>query len=730
MRDHPTERPSASRGDAETRSSVRTPRVRPSLFRSARLAAMGGVALVLGSASVAAMQVPLPVPHPMRGAPSSAPAAAAAPAITETAYAPVTEPGPALSMPSGVASGDLSAALVAATRGDGRTAYSIRNGLPSSLDKRIVDWTLIRTDNPVMTSSAISAFAREAPGWMSPEMVRDRAEAALLRENPPTADVLRMFASSPPTSVDGARLYARALVASGDRGKAQAVIRRVWLTEKMTDPQQDAILGEFGGLLGAADHRYRIEVLLYAERTKQAEKLKPLVGAGERAYIDARIAAVRKAKDLNARMAAVPANLRSLPGYKFIQAQALRRADRNEEAAQVLLSVPRDQAALVEPDAWWIERRLVSRELLDKGDAVTAYKLAATHSATGNQQRMDAEFHAGWYALRFLKDPSRAMAHFKRLDEIATTPISRARAEYWMGRAAEASGSSGSSYYKQAAAYGMTYYGQLARAKLGQSAAGVGGVPRPSGSDQAAFNGNDAVKALKRLISAGEVDRAWPLFDYLSETLPTAGQIVLLSELAERSGKNHFALLVAKEGLNRGLPVGGLAFPTAGIPKATRMPSGIERPLVYAIARQESTFNPGAVSAVGARGLMQFMPATAQATAKKAGVAYSAAKLHDPTYNASLGAYHLDELVTKFDGSYVLTFVAYNAGPRRSSEWVAKYGDPRDPSVDAVDWVERIPFSETRNYVQRVMENVQVYRERLGTGRLAIDRDLRRVTNG
>lgn len=702
--------------------------------------------LVLAGTAIASppafAEMATPIPHPLRSAApasvgSSAPeitgSIAAAEPMTEAAYAPPTAPGPAIdmSMPSGVTAGNLPAALAAATRGDGRTAYAIRNGLPNRLDQRIVDWVLIRTDNPVMTAGAITAFAREAPGWLSPSMLRARAESALLRADPPPAEVMRAFAASAPESVDGMRLYARALVAGGDRNRAAAVIRKAWVTETMSEAQQSATLAEFGGLLSAADHRQRVEILLYAERARQAELMKPVLSAGERAYIDARIAAIRKSKDLPARMAAVPANLRGLPGYKFMQAQVLRRADRNAEAAQVLLSVTRDPVALGDPNAWWIERRLVSREMLDQGDAATAYKLAAGHSATDDVERMDAEFHAGWYALRFLKDPSRAMAHFKRLDEIAVKPISRARAEYWMGRAAEAGGGgSASAYYKQAAAYGMTYYGQLARAKLGAGSVGVGGVPQPSGSDQAAFNGNDAVKGLKRLIAIGEIDRTWPLFDHLSETLPTAGQIVMLAELADRAGKHHFALNVAKEGLNRGLPVGGLAFPTAGIPKSAKVPAGLERPVVYAIARQESTFNPGAVSSAGAKGLMQMMPGTASATAKRAGVAYAPGKLTDPTYNATLGAFHLDELVDKFDGSYVLTFVAYNAGPRRSSEWVAKYGDPRDPRVDAVDWVERIPFSETRNYVQRVMENVQVYRERLGTGRLAIEQDLRRATSG
>jgi soluble lytic murein transglycosylase len=716
-------------------SSTRRPGLRFSLSTVALLAAAGGA----WSPALAEI-VPLPKSRPLQSASTT-------PVDLTTAYAPsstnvdaMIEPSTPVApgvgattraMPSDVAAGDLKAAIKAADAGDGRRAYAIRNGLSNGTDRRIVDWLLIRSDSPFMTSNAITAFAREAPGWPSPETMRARSESALLRENPPAGTVVALFRSSPPVSIDGARVYARALVASGNRAAAAEVIRRAWLTEKMSDAQQDATLKEFGNLLTQADHRRRAEMLLFDDRSRQAAKLKPLLSAGERAYVDAHIATNQKSKGVAAALNAVPSNVRGLASYKFIQAQYLRRQEKYAEAAQVLLSASRDPAVLVDPDAWWIERRLVSRELLDRGDAATAYKLAATHSATGNQQFMDAEFHAGWYALRFLKDPSRAMAHFKRLDQVAKTPISSARAEYWMGRAAEAQGSGmASGYYKQAAAYGMTYYGQLARQKLGAGSAGVGAPAKPSGADAAAFEANDVVRAIKRLIAVGEINRSWPLFKYLAETLPTPGQVALLAQLAERNGYHHFALNVAKEAQNRGLPVAGLAFPTAGIPSAARVPGGIERPLVYAIARQESTFNAGAVSPVGARGLMQMMPATAAATAKKYGIAYAPGKMNDATYNATLGAAHLDELVTKFDGSYVKIFVAYNAGPGRVNQWVAKYGDPADPRVDVVDWVERIPFSETRNYVQRVMENVTVYRERLGTGRLAVEHDLRGRPNG
>ena len=196
--------------------------------------------------------------------------------------------------------------------------------------------------------------------------------------------------------------------------------------------------------------------------------------------------------------------------------------------------------------------------------------------------------------------------------------------------------------------------------------------------------------------------------------------------MAERDGQHQVALQVGKIAAGRGLPVQSLAFPTAAIPPTAKT-SGVERPVVFAIARQESAFNPAAISSAGARGLLQLMPATAKEIAKHAGLAYSKARLtSDPGYNATLGAAHLGDLVDTFGGSYVMTFAAYNAGSSRVADWVKQNGDPRDPRVDVVNWIELIPFTETRNYVQRIMENLQVYRVRLGSPALVIEADLRR----
>jgi soluble lytic murein transglycosylase len=250
-------------------------------------------------------------------------------------------------------------------------------------------------------------------------------------------------------------------------------------------------------------------------------------------------------------------------------------------------------------------------------------------------------------------------------------------------------------------------------------------------ADRAAIGKNDLAEAIRRLAAVGHGHRIWPLLDHLAETVPTAGQLALVTELAEDAGYHHLAVMAAKEGQRRGLAVGRLAYPTKAIPRSASMPRGLDRALVYAIARQESLFNEGAVSPAGARGLMQVMPRTAAAMARELGISHSKRRLvTDPAHNATIGAAYLAKRLDNFGGSYILTFAAYNAGAGRVAEWIERFGDPRDPAVDPIRWVEEIPFPETRNYVMRVMENVQVYREALGTGGLAIATDLARGRRG
>ena len=418
-------------------------------------------------------------------------------------------------------------------------------------------------------------------------------------------------------------------------------------------------------------------------------------------------------------------------GYTFARAQWLRHEDYAAEAAELVLSVPRDAAQSINVDQWWEERRLLARKLLDLGDAQTAYRIARDAAAPIKEQfRWEQPFTAGWIALRFLDDPATAMAHFAKVAQGSSSPTTLARAGYWQGRAAEAMGrkEEARGYYEAAARHGTAYYGQLARARLGYQDIVLRAPPPLSPERRAAIAQLDVVRAAELLYAVGERDLVVPFVADLGER---STDIAALAELGEIAGRNNDArcmLLIGKAALARGYSLDHYAFPTIGIPDYRAIGPAVDTSVVYSIARQESAFYQGDVSTAKAMGLMQVTPEAGRETAKKFGATYDLKRLSsDSVYNVQMGAAELGDLLEGYRGSYILTFAGYNAGRGRVRDWISRYGDPRDAKVDPVDWVERIPFSETRNYVERVLENLQVYRVRLGGGaRLMIEADLHR----
>ncbi|AWC24818.1 Soluble lytic murein transglycosylase precursor [Aminobacter sp. MSH1] len=616
----------------------------------------------------------------------------------------------------------LKSGLDALSSGDFTQARAVRDSLPeTALDRHILMWAIAINGGDKVPSADIAAAAQALPNWPGLATLRRNSERAMARENPGPNVVVSAFAGSEPQTIEGALLLARAQMALGDTKAARATISPFWRSEKLEAKQEVAILAEFAALIPAADHRIRMEKMLYADRTSSAARVAELAGAKQ--LVDAWTAVIKGDKKAAALLEAVPAKQRSA-GYFFAKSRYLRKQEKFTDAAAVMLKAPKDGASLVDPDAWWIERRVLSRELLDAGDIKTAYRIAAAHSAESATNAVDAEFHAGWYALRGLNDAKLASGHFERIAKIAGSPISLSRAYYWLGRAAEAGGpGNAKDYFARAATYGTTFYGQLAAERIGRKALNVA-YPAPTAADRQTFAQREAVSAITRLEGAGYPVYAEMLYRDLAAQMNSPGELALLAVMAEKQDNHYLALRVGKIAAQRGLDVGALSHPVGVIPVTANI-SGSGKALAYAIARQESEFKVSAVSRAGARGLLQLMPGTAKDLAKKAGMAYSQDRLtSDAGYNATLGANFLGQQLGRFNGSYVLTFAGYNAGPRRADQWIARYGDPRGRDIDTVvDWIERIPFSETRSYVQRVMENYQVYKMRL-SGSYDIEGDL------
>ena len=706
-------------------------------------------------------KVPLPKPRPIARniVPKTAPNATAKTtqatntAATSTAL-PLAAPAPALApatrqhaaLPPPPARKHVAPAAVAATSSTPQAdvdalenvielvrkhqpvdATQTEAAISDPVAKKLAEWIILRSDNNGVSVERYRAFLTANPSWPSQTFLRRRLEAALWDDNRDEAMAWSWFENESPVSAKGKFSLARAMIGRGDRANAERLVRDAFRNDAMSEDTESTALDLFGALLTSGDQKARMDLFLYGSEHEIALRAAKRLGGGYVALAKARIAAYRKAPNTRALLEAVPHELHGDPGYLFSKIQLLRREEKFAEAAQLMLSAPRDAARLYNVDEWWIERRLLARKMLDVGEHRTAYLIARDAALPARDiYKTEQEFTAGWIALRFLNDPAVAAQHFARIGVGSVNPTALARAGYWQGRAAEAAGNAqgARAAYAAAAAQSTSYYGQLARAKLGLPQIELNGVPA---AGTRGVERLEIVRAVKLLYDLDERDIAIPIFADMGEN-GDPDALVGLGELASHNGDARAMLLVGKAALNRGLPFDFYAYPVNGIPPFKSIGPDVERSIVYAIARQESAFNPNDVSAAQAYGLMQVTPDAGKYVCKKYGAGFDLSRLkNDPVYNAALGAAELGGLIEDYRGSYIMTFAAYNAGRGSVKKWIDRYGDPRDPKVDAVDWVELIPFSETRNYVQRIMENLQVYRARFGGGtRLQIEADLHR----
>nr|WP_245334678.1 transglycosylase SLT domain-containing protein [Bradyrhizobium mercantei] len=592
--------------------------------------------------------------------------------------------------------------------------------------RKLAEWLILRSEDNGASVERYRAFLDANPSWPSQTFLRRRIEASLWDDHRDDSAVWAWFQNESPVSAKGRLALAKVMIGRGDRGNAERLVREAWRNDGMSEDTENTTLDLFGSFLTAGDHKARMDTMLYgtdneAAGMREARRL----GSGYVALAKARIAATRKGSNLRALLEAVPSELSGDTGYLFAKIQLLRREEKFTEAARLMLSAPKDPARLYNVDEWWIERRLLARKMIDTEEFRTAYLIARDAALPARDiYKTEQEFTSGWIALRFLNDPALAAQHFARIGVGSANPTALARAGYWQGRAAEAAGrgQEARAAYARAAEQSTSYYGQLARAKLGLPQIELNSAPRGRGADRL-----EIVRAVALLYEIDARELAIPIFGDLGDNGDPEA-LAGLGELTARHGDARGMLLMGKAALNRGLPFDHYAYPVNGIPSFRQVGPEVEQSVVYAIARQESAFNPAVVSPAQAYGLMQVTPDAGRYVCKRAGIGFDLNRMKtDPVYNAMLGAAELGGLLEDYRGSYILTFAAYNAGRGSVKKWIERYGDPRDPKVDAVDWVELIPFSETRNYVQRIMENLQVYRARFGGGtRLQIEADLRR----
>lgn len=559
----------------------------------------------------------------------------------------------------------------------------------------------------------ISAFLTEHPDWPRPELLRRRAEEAMT-VTLDDAIALDWFKRYPPQSADGYIRLIKALYNRGRAAEARFLLRRTWIEQNFGPKQEDYFLRDHGTDLTAHDHWQRLDRLLWEGRSGPARRMLPLVDNKRQALAQARLALHTFAIDVDQAIAAVPAALTDDAGLLFERLRWRLHQDRIEDALALLLPLAKADQPLVREQHWWREIYPLVRYLIEQGRIEDAYQLAALP-----RQNSEAAGLAGWLALRFLNRPRTALVHFRVLYEHGETDEQRARGGYWAGRACTALHDrvQAENWYRRAAVYSELYYGLLAASQLGLAIPHYShSQPTPDVVQQ--FADRLPVQAARQLAALGQADLVQTLVLYLGEDSSDPVQMRLVADLAAEVGQPHWAVRAGTRLARRGITVPDVAYPLLPV---VRLMSEPEPALVHAVIHQESLFDPTARSPAGASGLMQLMPATARETAARLGITYQADYLTSyPAYNIWLGSAYLASLIEQWQGSYVLAIASYNAGPGRVQRWLEELGDPRDPLVDTVDWIERIPYAETRQYVQRVLANLLVYRNRLGQ-RFALD---------
>jgi soluble lytic murein transglycosylase len=641
-------------------------------------------------------------------------------------------------LPSSVSGDEVATvreALTLIRRGRSSEASGIEASLHDPVARKLVEWMILRNENNGTDFDRYAAFIRNNPSWPSIPLFRRRAEGSLWHEHRDAATVRAFFAEAKPASARGRFVLGRALIAQGQRAAGEALIREGWRHEDFTEDLEGQLLEEFPHVLTRADHLARMHRRLYAKDFAAALRSAHRLGDSAIAIVKAYAAVTAKSDKAGTLLDSVPEDARHDAAFALARIQWLMHKDRIADAGRVALAAPHDPAQIEDADAWWRTRRMLVRKLLDSGDAQTAYRVAREAAVPASENyRADHHFTAGWVALRFLGDPATALAHFQRIGDGITNPIALARAAYWQARAAAALGrhQEARAHYEAAARYPTAYYGQLARAKLGITGITLRRPPEADGAQRAAIANLEVVRAAELLYAIGERDLVIPMVADLADRAVDPAALFGVAEVTARHQDARATLLLGKAAVGRGLPFDQYAFPNFGVPAYAAVAPEIDRSIAYAIVRQESEFNQRDTSPAKAVGLMQVTPEAGRDTAKRFGVKYDWHRMvTDAVYNSQMGAAELSGLMHDYRGSYILTFAGYNAGRGRVREWIERHGDPRDPKVDPVDWIERIPFSETRNYVQRVMENFQVYRVRFGQApRLTIEADLRRGAMG
>ncbi len=630
-------------------------------------------------------------------------------------------------------------AFAAAGRGDWRAARALAAQGHDALAAKLIEWRYLNDRTGDASFAEIDAFLKANPDWPNRDALFAHAEKLLQRDQNP-GFVVGWFAGREPVSAIGKIRLGLAELAVGKLDAGVRHLNRGWI-EGSFDPAEELYIVQKGGshITRAAD-RERLDALLWRDDIASAKRQ---IARGSDA--DAKIAAARIAiragrKNATRIVSELPQDLADDPGLQFDRAKALRTAGDAKTPAIILRRIKLADIAKARPSAVWKELSIAIRQLLQDGDAKGAYELASdagfapgprfnADTASGAAtEYAEAQFMAGWIALRFLHDPKVALGHFKKFSDNVARPISAARGDYYIGRALETLGDIPAAWsaYNRAAKHEETFYGQLALARIDDTPV-LRIRQTPAGPAYAGFDRDELVRAMSVLADLGEQALLRRFALHFQTLHPEPGTTKKLAALMAKIGYLPVAIRVAKAAAYDGVDFPVHTYPVIDVPAYRGSNAPPEKALVLSLIRQETEFDVAAVSHAGARGIMQIMPASAKALARRIDLPYRPNDLTaDAQYNMQFGMAEFSGYLSNWNGSVALAAAAYNAGPGNARRWLAQTGDPRTVAVDPIDWIEQINYGETRNYVQRVLENLQVYRARLngGSAPLRILKDL------
>ncbi len=583
----------------------------------------------------------------------------------------------------------------------------------SKLLKNLVMWMYLKEASNNLTFQDYKRFIDKNPEWPRINRLRYLAEHKINFKNVKTKEVINFFEKKEPLSGYGKIKLGEAFLTKGNTKKAHDLIAEGFKTANLSSIEHRYLNKKFRNLLTKEDYIDRAKYLAWEQDFYELRRTLRYLPSGYRELYFARFALMTRSYGVDSAIAKVPPQFKNDIGLQFDRAKWRRKRGRYDSALEIINNLPQDPKLLVKPDLWFKEKFIIARSRINKKRFEEAYGLLINHGVLDSGNLAEAEWHAGWLALRFLNKPDAAVQHFKTMYDGVNYPISKSRAAYWVAKAYEQLGKDKNSkdWYKKSSVFNTTFYGQLASAKINKNDFKIKNNYTFSEEDYKKLLKTDLAKAVILLDELDMSLKSKDILRHLGSEERSIKEQVLAGKLSQQVGRLDFAIQIAKQTSYQNKNLLELNYPIIETPKVVSKRVVLPQEIILSLIRQESEFDRDANSWVGAKGLMQIMPATGRLVSKQAGLRYSRSRLiEDEFFNLQLGCYYISGLNEEFNGAIYMAFAGYNAGPHRVRRWVKRFGDPRKGEIDPIDWIELIPFTETRNYVQRVIENIQVYK--------------------